>query len=195
MKSNSAKKATRDRILDIAQCRIQSRGYNGFSFHDLAAELDLRTASIHYHFPTKADLGVALLRRYRQRFERELKAIGETADNPVRRLARFAALFERTFKQDKQLCLCGMLSAEAATLPPDVAKEVEEFFRETGIWLDRLLASGRRAECLTFAGTTRAQARILLALLEGAMVVARGMRRKTYFQNVVRSYLAAITAR
>src|SRR5579862_1588267 len=64
MSLTGEKSSTRDRILDIAQRLIQSRGYNAFSFDDLAEELDIRTASIHYHFPTKADLGIALLRRY-----------------------------------------------------------------------------------------------------------------------------------
>jgi TetR/AcrR family transcriptional regulator, transcriptional repressor for nem operon len=195
MKPRSGKKATRDRILDVAQCRIQSRGYNGFSFHDLAAELDLRTASIHYHFPTKAHLGVSLLQRYRQRFQRELETIGVTADDPARRLARFVALFERTFKTGNQLCLCGMLGAEAATLPPQVGDEVEAFFRETEFWLVRLLSTGRRAKRFAFEGTTLAQARLLLSVLEGGMVVARGMRSHAYFQKVARSYLSTLDAR
>lgn len=194
MKSRSGKKSTRERILDVAQDRIQSRGYNGFSFHDLASELKLRTASIHYHFPTKADLAVALLQRYRQRFQHELEAIGGAVDDPSHRLKRFAALFERSFKKGNQLCLCGMLSAEAATLPPQVANEVEGFFRETEAWLEHLLASGKRSKLFAFDGTTRAQARVLLSLLEGAMVVARGMRRHIYFRDVARSYLGTIAA-
>ncbi len=194
MKAGLRKKTTRERILDVAQCRIQSRGYNGFSFHDLAAELDLRTASIHYHFPTKGDLAVALLRRYRQGFQHELETIGSTVDNPVRRLARFAALFERTFKTGNQLCLCGMLSAEAATVPPAVATELEGFFRETEAWLNHLLAAGRRSKHFAFEGASRAQARTTLSLLEGAMVVARGMRSRAYFQSVTRNYLKTIAA-
>src|SRR5580692_7952663 len=102
------KLSTRERVLDIAQRLIQSRGYNSFSFNDLATELGIRTASIHYHFPTKADLGVALLRRYRQRFRQELAWIASNGGDSVSRLAQFAALFERTFKTDSQLCLCGM---------------------------------------------------------------------------------------
>jgi len=185
---------TRDRILDIAQRLIQSRGYNAFSFSDLAKELGIRTASIHYHFPTKADLGVALLRRYRQNFRDELGGIAARADNPLRHLARFAALFERTFSADNQLCLCGMLSAEVATLPKPVAGEVERFFEETERWLAQVLAAGKSAGLVAFDGTARAQARMLLAVLEGAMVVARGMRHGTHFQGMARDYLAKLKA-
>jgi TetR/AcrR family transcriptional regulator, transcriptional repressor for nem operon len=181
--------STRDRILDIAQRLIQSRGYNAFSFNDLAKELRIRTASVHYHFPTKADLGVALLRRYRQRFRQELDFIAASGENPMGCLAKFTSLFERTFKTDNQLCLCGMLSAEAATLPKQVASEVARFFSDTELWLAKIFTAGKQAQLIAFKGSPRAQARMLIAMLEGAMVVARGMRHRAYFQDMARSYL------
>jgi len=189
MNATTEKRSTRDRILDIAQRLIQSRGYNAFSFNDLAKELGIRTASVHYHFPTKADLGVALLRRYREAFKQELGWILAREENAMSCLLRFAALFERTFKTGNQLCLCGMLSAEASTLPKQVASEVEGFFQDTEIWVAKILASGKEAQLIDFKGSPRAQARMLVALLEGAMVVARGMRRNAYFQGMARGYL------
>jgi len=191
MKSAS-RGSTRERILDVAQRLVQTRGYNGFSFHDLAKELGIRTASIHYHFPTKADLGVALLQRYRARFRSELEGISAKGGDPLRRLTQFAGLFERTFKTGNQLCLCGMLSAEVATLPQEVAGEVEHFFEESEGWLADALAAGKKAHKMAFAGSANAQARMFLAVLEGAMVVARGMRRTAYFQGVARDYLAKL---
>jgi TetR/AcrR family transcriptional repressor of nem operon len=194
MKPRARNGATRDRILDLAQRLIQSRGYNAFSFHDLAKELGIRTASIHYHFPTKADLGVALLQRYRDEFRTALSAISAAGGPPLRHLDGFAGLFERTFKADNQLCLCGMLSAEVASLPKAVAQEVQGFFTETERWLANVLATGRKTQSIIFAGSPRNQARMLLAMLEGAMVVARGMRRGAYFKGVARSYLTKLKA-
>ena len=194
MRPTGEKISTRDRILDIAQRLIQSRGYNAFSFSDLAKELGVRTASIHYHFPTKADLGVALLRRYRQRFRQELAWIASNGGDSVSHLAQFAALFERTFKTNSQLCLCGMLGAEVTSLPKQVAAEVERFFSETELWLANVLTSGKRARRVAFSGSPRTQARMLIALLEGAMVVARGMRHNAYFQGMARNYLLKLKA-
>jgi TetR/AcrR family transcriptional repressor of nem operon len=194
MKPRARNGSTRDRILDLTQRLVQSRGYNAFSFHDLAKELGIRTASIHYHFPTKADLGVALLQRYRDGFRAALSGISASGDPPLRRLDGFAGLFERTFKADNQLCLCGMLSAEVASLPKPVAQEVQSFFEETERWLADVLATGRKARSIGFEGSPRNQARMLLAMLEGAMVVARGMRRSTYFRGVARSYLTKLKA-
>lgn len=184
--------ATRERILDAAQRLIQTRGYNAFSFKDIAEALGIRTASIHYHFPTKADLGVALLQRYRRAFSDELETIAAGAGSSEARLARFTNLFHLTFESESRMCLCGMLSAEIATLPEPVAAEVEHFFHDTESWLTEVFAVGRKAGAFAFAGGARAQARLFLALLEGAMVVARGLRDRGRFQAMARGHLQTL---
>jgi TetR/AcrR family transcriptional repressor of nem operon len=183
---------TGDAILDIAQRFVQTRGYNGFSYRDIAADLGIKAASIHYYFPTKSDLGVRLAARYRERFRRELDAIGAQVPDPEQQLYRFGDLFRQTFEVGNRLCLCGMLSAEIATLPDPVASEVEGFFRETEGWLAGVLSAGRDAGRFRFAGPAQTQARFLLAILEGAMVVARGLRDAANFQALVQGYLGQL---
>ena len=56
------------RILDIAERLVQIRGFNGFSYADVAAELQITTAALHYHFTGKPQLGLALIDRYAARF-------------------------------------------------------------------------------------------------------------------------------
>jgi TetR/AcrR family transcriptional repressor of nem operon len=90
-------KKTDQSILDVAQRLIQTRGYNGFSYKDVVAALGIRTASIHYHFATKADLGVALASRHRRHFQEELERISGETDDPMHRLEQFTDLFRRTF--------------------------------------------------------------------------------------------------
>jgi TetR/AcrR family transcriptional repressor of nem operon len=182
-------KETDQSILDVAQRLIQSRGYNGFSYKDVAAALGIRTASIHYHFATKADLGVALASRHRRNFQEELERISGETDDPMRRLEQFTDLFRSTFAVESRLCLCGMLSAEIATLPEPVAAEVENFFRDTERWLSGVLTAGKKAKSLRFIVTPRKQARLLLSVLEGAMVVARGMRDSAGFNGIAAGYL------
>jgi TetR/AcrR family transcriptional repressor of nem operon len=186
---------TASRILDVAQRLLQSRGYNGFSYKDIAEALGIRTASIHYHFATKADLGVALAKRYRLRFREELDGVARGECDPARRLEKFAGLFRRTFEVENRLCLCGMMGAEIATLPEPVAAEVEGFFRDTETWLADTFAAGRAAGELPFAGSSRKQARLLLAVLEGAMVVARGMREGSQFKDMAAGYLRNLRPR
>src|SRR5829696_3752969 len=110
--SNNPTTATR--ILDEAERLAQTRGFNGLSYADVAAVVGTSKAALHYHFPTKADLGRALIERYTERFFRALDEIEASGAAPPERLQRYARLYADVVKQDR-LCLCGMLAAEYTT--------------------------------------------------------------------------------
>ena len=135
---------TATRILDCAQARIQRRGYNAVSYGDLAEELDLTTAAIHYHFPSKADLVQTLVRRYRRHNAETRATIGEEGDTLRARLDRYIALFADVI-DGGGLCLCGVLAADGPALPTEVRREVRQFFAEQGGLADRR-PRGRRAD-------------------------------------------------
>jgi TetR/AcrR family transcriptional repressor of nem operon len=167
--------AMRTRLLDVAQELVQTRGYNAFSFRDLAARVRLRSPSIHHHFPSKADLGRQLMARYRSKFVGLLAEIEARGGDPRRKLVRFVDLFRQTFRMGDRLCLCGMLATEYATLPKAIRSEVN-LFRETEAWLARVFASGRARGRLSFAGSPLSAARAFFGALEGAMIAARAFK-------------------
>ncbi len=159
-------------ILDVAQHLIQARGYNAFSFGDVAAALGIRPAAIHYHFPTKPDLARRLMARYRQRLHASLAKIDESTPPPRRALERYVQLFQSAARPDNRVCLCGMLATELVTLPAPVQDDVRQFFADNEAWLARVLGEGRRAKALEFEGSSAAAARCLYAALHGAMLSA-----------------------
>ena len=118
---------TRDALLDVAQEFAQTRGYNDFSFRDLSKRVRVKTASIHYWFPTKGDLGRELMKRYHQRFMAALAAIDGRRWRAKQKLLAFAGLFRAALVQGDRMCLCGMLATEFATLPREVQEEVKAF--------------------------------------------------------------------
>ncbi len=162
---------TSDRLLDVAQALVQTRGFNAFSFRDLARALDLTSAGVHYHFPSKADLGRALVARYRRAFAGELVAVERASDDAASQLAGFVAVYAGVLR-DGRLCLCGVLASDAATLPDEVRSEVRAFFDETERWLARVLAAGRETGSLRFDGEPAAEAALVLSAVEGAMITA-----------------------
>src|SRR5271166_4150384 len=109
---------TAERILDTAQALAQVRGYNGFSYADISAEVAITKASIHHHFPSKAQLAEALIDRYRQRFAAARQEAGDAAAGPRDRLAGYARLYAEVFTDGGRMCLCGVFAADAASLPP-----------------------------------------------------------------------------
>ena len=108
--------STADRVLDVAERLVQRRGFNGFSYADIAAEVGIKTASLHYHFPTKADLGRALVVRYTEVFGAALAAIQAMDTSALDQLECYVRIFRDVLGADR-MCLCGMLAAEYATLP------------------------------------------------------------------------------
>ncbi len=159
-------------ILDVAEQLAQTRGYNGFSYADIAARLGVTKASLHYHFATKAELGSALIARYDAVFCEALAAIDQQVREPREKLARYIGLYDAVMRNDR-MCLCGMLAAEYATLPASMQKQLKLFFDANERWLTHVLEEGRSAGTLTFKEAARERARVLLGALEGAMLVAR----------------------
>ena len=163
----------RERLLDIAEELVQTRGYNAFSFHDLARRARIRTASVHHHFPSKADLGRRLMDRYRRKFGGALEGISMRIRDPRRRLERFVGLFQETLRRGDRLCMCGMLATEYATLPAKVRTEVRRFYGDSEAWLTGVFEEGRKGRRLKFAGKPSAAARTFFGALEGAMIASR----------------------
>lgn len=155
------------KILDAAEWRIRGNGYHGFSIREVAADVGIRSASVHYYFPTKEELGAAVARRYRQRFEQAVAA--EEAEGKSR-VAAWRDLFRRALVDDGRMCLCGMLAVEGAGLPNAVAEEARLFFERGLTALDEVV-------------TGPAGGAMVLAQLEGAMLLARTMGQDDLFDR------------
>jgi TetR/AcrR family transcriptional repressor of nem operon len=176
--------ATAGRILDIAERLVQTRGYNGFSYADISSELRIRNASIHYHFPTKTDLGRRLVARYRENFMAALAELEGQTPDARRRLRAYVGLWLRVLRDRDRMCLCGMMAADIATLPKAVRSEIKQFFEENEAWLVRVLSAGRKARTLRLAGSPEVEARLLTMGLEGAMLVARSYGDPRRFEEI-----------
>ena len=180
-------------ILDVAEKLAQTRGYNGFSYADIAAELGVTKASLHYHFPSKAELGRALIERYRAVFGAALEAIDQQVEDPREKLQRYVGLYNSVLSNER-MCLCGMLAAEYATLPTPMQEGLKSFFDANERWLTAVLAQGLRAGMFFFREPANERARVLLGALEGAMLVARSYGDPHRFQAAATHVLADFDA-
>jgi TetR/AcrR family transcriptional repressor of nem operon len=182
---------TRSRILDVAERLVQVRGFNGFSYADVAAELKVTKASLHYHFPGKAELGEALIVRYSERFGDAMAAIDTHTDDAPAKLDAYAGLYADVLR-GRRMCLCGMLAAEYETLPAGVRDAVITFLDDSEAWLERVLEEGRRDGSLGFGGSARDTARSIVSGLEGAMLVARPYGEVERFESAATRLLASL---
>lgn len=182
---------TAERILDVAERLVQTRGFNGFSYADVATELDITKAALHYHFASKAELGEALIARYAARFFQALASVDEQELDARAKLDAYAALYADVLRDDR-MCLCGMLASEYSTLPKRMQDAVVRYFDDNETWLERVLAQGRADGTLRFTGYARETAQMILSSLEGAMLVARPYADVPRFQSAATRLLTSI---
>jgi TetR/AcrR family transcriptional repressor of nem operon len=192
-KSATNGSGTTGRILDVAERLLQVRGYNGFSYGDVAAELDITRAALHYHFKGKAELGQALIERYAARFAAALADLDATAPDAAAKLHGYVDLYTDVLSADR-MCLCGMLAAEHRTLPDPLQQAVCDFFSANTAWLTTVLEQGRADGSLTFTGTAEDTAAMVLGALEGAMLIARLHGEVARFTATADRLLAGLTA-
>jgi TetR/AcrR family transcriptional repressor of nem operon len=182
---------TASQILDVAERLVQSRGFNGFSYADVAAELGITKAALHYHFAGKAELGEALIVRYAARFADALVAVNAEVTDAPAKLQAYARLYLDVLK-GRRMCLCGMLAAEYQTLPKPMQDAVVRFFDDNEIWLGQVLEEGKGAGTLRFDDPSSEVARLLVSGLEGAMLVARPYGDSARFEAAAKQLLATL---
>jgi|SRR5450755_6202 TetR/AcrR family transcriptional regulator, transcriptional repressor for nem operon len=182
---------TADRILDIAERLVQTRGFNNFSYADIAKELRITTASLHYHFRSKAELGHALITRYAAQFGESLQRIDREISDARAKLEAYASLYASVLK-GRRMCMCGILAAEYQTLPRPMQRAVIGFFDDNQRWLAGVLDNGQRERTLAFSGSADEVAQSILSTLEGAMLVARPYADLSKFNATARHLLSGL---
>ena len=183
---------TASEILDVAERLVQVRGFNGFSYGDVASELEITTAALHYHFAGKAELGEALIERYGARFADALGEIDQHDTDPAQKLEAYADLYLDVLR-DHRMCLCGMLAADYDTLPKPMRNAVVRFFDDNEAWVGGVLEHGRANGTLQFTGSANDAAQMIVSGLEGAMLVARPYGDTHRFQAAASRLLAGLT--
>jgi len=184
---------TPSQILDVAERLAQIRGFNGFSYADVAAELHITKAALHYHFATKAELGEALMERYAARFAQALATVDTNVTDPPAKLDAYAGLYLDVLR-NQRMCLCGMLAAEYQTLPGRMQQAVIRFLDDNEAWLTGVLERGRRDSSLSFTGPAREAAQMIVSGLEGAMLLARSYGEVERFEAAAGRLLASLAA-
>jgi TetR/AcrR family transcriptional regulator, transcriptional repressor for nem operon len=182
---------TATRILDVAERLVQSRGFNGFSYADVAAELGITKASLHYHFPGKGELGQALVERYAGRFAAALEEIDTGGGDAPAKLDAYARIYADVLRQ-KRMCLCGMLAADYDTLPGPMREAVIRFFDANETWLTSVFEQGQAEGSVRLDGSAGEAAQALIGGLEGALLVARPYGEMARFESTATRLLTSL---
>jgi TetR/AcrR family transcriptional regulator, transcriptional repressor for nem operon len=182
------------KILDAANALLIDRGYSAFSYADIAEAVKIRKASIHHHFPTKAGLVVAVLRRHRARISEGMKALDDQIENPLARIKNYYKYWEECIEgRTLSFCIGALLAAEMPSLPEEVQAEVRLHFSMLTEWFERTLKAGLKARIIHLQGAVATEAQMLIAVLHGAMLSARATNSPDVFRSLSRSEINRIS--
>ncbi len=182
------------RILDAANALLIDRGYSAFSYADIADAVNIRKASIHHHFPTKAGLVVAVLKRHRARISEGMEALDDQIENPLARIKNYYKYWEECIGGGTlSFCIGALLAAEMPSLPEEVQAEVRLHFSMLKEWFERTLKAGLKARAIHLQASVATEAQMLIAVLHGAMLSARATNNRDVFRSLSQSQLNRIS--
>ncbi|MGM1019838.1 MAG: TetR/AcrR family transcriptional regulator [Bacillota bacterium] len=188
----NTKKNTLQDIMDIGLTLVQERGYNGFSYADIAEAIGIRKASIHYHFPSKQDLVQTVLIQYRKDFMDKLQQISNGPYGWSRKIELFFGLYRETLENSTKLCLCSMMAAELNSFPVEIRNQLNFFFDANTAWLENVLGQGKKSGEFTFSGGSLEQAKALIAFVQGAQLLSRSSGDIGYYDSIVKNYMTIL---
>jgi TetR/AcrR family transcriptional repressor of nem operon len=175
-----------EEILKSARGLLMVGGYNGFSYADISAAVGIRKASIHHHFPTKADLVRSVVAQYRAEARQGLAAATRAIADPVEQLRAYTRFWENCIRDNTApFCICAMLAAELPALPADVVPEVQGHFRDLSGWLGEVLQEAAKQDRIDIRRPASEEAALFMATVHGAMLQARGYGDPAIFPLIV----------
>ena len=174
-------------ILNLAESLLQDKGFNGFSYAHIASELGVKNAAIHYHFPTKEDLSIAVIQRYRERFKLWINNSRVKDLSHEQKLDWFFSIYTDMRADKGKVCLVGSMEAELNSIPEGLQTEVQALHKELLAWLQATLAEGRDAGVFQFNGEPANKAALIGSSLQGALQMARALGTRK-FRDVVEQH-------
>lgn len=185
--------STRTALLDSAEKAARQRGFDAFSYADLARDVGIRKASIHHHFPAKADLAFGLIERYAVRFAETLTQINAEQCTAAEKLRAYHGVYHDALAGGSRLCLCVSLSAGRDSLSDKVLEQLNLFHVDSVDWLTKVFDGALSDGSVSGLVDAEAEASATLALMEGAQLVARAAKNITLFDRATAAFLARLS--
>lgn len=175
---------SKEAILAAAKLAAQAHGYNGLNFRDLAADVGIKAASIYHHFPSKADLGAAVARRYWEDSAANLETLLAESTDPSLCLRQYPGTFRKALETGNRMCLCSFMAAEYDDLPEPVKKEVQAFTDVNVAWLGKVLIAANAVS----PEKSEQRASAIFAAVVGAQLMARSRADISLYDTLIEAY-------
>ncbi|MBB6522414.1 TetR/AcrR family transcriptional regulator [Pseudoteredinibacter isoporae] len=167
------KKNRKQEIIQISLELLQTQGYENFSYQDISSALGITKASIHYHFPKKEDLGLALCGAIKQWHEDLFLNLRDSDHSAKDKLRIFVEALLSYAEGPYKVCPLSSLQADVAKLPDTLLPALQDLDRHELDFVSQVLEEGRQNGEFHFPGDAQAQASIFVLSLKGALQYSR----------------------
>ncbi|HVN58564.1 MAG TPA: TetR/AcrR family transcriptional regulator [Bacteroidales bacterium] len=178
---------TREKILELGENLIRTKGYNAFSYQDISSEIGIKNAAVHYYFPSKENLGTSIIKTNIQRFDEMVDNLNCRKFNELRQLEVFIKIYVKSHRENKK-CLVGALSPDYNTLSATMKSELKKMVERILMWLTELLESGRNRKIFEFTDDPASKALIIFSSLVASLQLGGILDRidyKSYCQSIL----------
>lgn len=162
--------STREAIIEQADHLIRDKGYNAFSYYDLSKSIGIKNASIHYHFPSKSDLGVAVVQKHLRGLA-ELRQETKT-QSPLQQLEAFFSIYDQAQRKQK-ICLVGALATDFHTIDEQVQAQLKILAEQVLAWVTEILIQGQNEGFFQFKVEARTKAMLIISNMLASVQLIR----------------------
>lgn len=180
---------TKTEIIRLGDSLIREKGYNAFSFADISKQLNIKSASVHYHFPTKTALGLAIVQEHRSRLE-QLKTKTESKD-PVEKIKAFLNIYS-VAKSENKICIIGSLATDFYTVEPEIQDELKKLADNILKWIIEILKEGKNKKAFQFNTSERTKALMIITNMLAAVQLTR-LTNKQDFKEIKEAIINDLT--
>jgi TetR/AcrR family transcriptional regulator, transcriptional repressor for nem operon len=178
---------TREKIMELGEDLIRTRGYNAFSYQDISSELGIKNAAVHYYFPSKESLGTSIVKTNIQRFQEMVDNMHSRNFDEWHQLETFLKIYLKSHREHK-LCIVGSLGPDLNTLNQSTKDELKKMTEMIVLWLTNLMESGKQRNIFAFKGESKDKALLILSNMIAGLQLVR-ILDKSDFKSIYQSIL------
>lgn len=179
---------TREKILELGEDLIRTKGYNAFSYQDISSELGIKNAAVHYYFPSKKNLGTSIIKTNIQRFEEMVDNMHSRGFDEWKQIETFIKIYIKSHREKKK-CLVGSLSPDYNTLTDSTKAELKRMIELILEWLTDILDKGRTKNIFAFTDDPASKAFNIFSSLVASLQLTRILDKKIEYKTFCQSLL------
>jgi len=173
---------TQEQIVKLGRDFIQTFGYNAFSFKQIADVLNIKNAAVHHYYPSKEDLGLAIIEKDIADFASLAKMVEKAP--PTEKVLAIVNLYRSYYNDGRKLCMISSCGSIFDQLPVKMQLAAKFHLDNISLWLEAAFREGIEKNEFHFSDTPQEMSSRWIVNLPGSLITGR-IRGAEYFETIL----------